>query len=67
MVRLVGFEQVHCAFEPNDLLDAFPVLAKPIIEIRTTAQQTINVNDVDTYPDFSLLVSRLLRSLHSSE
>src|SRR5215472_5960621 len=33
---LIGLEQAHRAFEPKHLLDAFPLLSKPVIEIRTT-------------------------------
>lgn len=38
MARLGGLEQAHRAFEAKDLLNAFPVLAKPVLEIRTTGE-----------------------------
>jgi hypothetical protein len=41
MTHLVGFEDACCAFEPKDLLDAFPIFAKPVVEIRTTADVTM--------------------------
>jgi hypothetical protein len=31
MADLVGFENAHCAFESKHLLDAFPLLAKPVV------------------------------------
>jgi hypothetical protein len=41
MTHLVGFEDACCAFEPKDLLDSFPIFAKPVVEIRTTADVTM--------------------------
>jgi len=41
MARLIGLEQARGAFEPKDLFDAFPVLGKPGISVRTTGNLTV--------------------------
>src|SRR5438093_3525276 len=55
MARLVGFEQACRAFEPEDLLDAFPVLGKPVIEIRATGDLTVLEPPMPFVPGLSLL------------
>ena len=36
LAGLMGLEEAHRAFEPKHLLDAFPLLGKPVAQIRTT-------------------------------
>src|SRR6266699_1726641 len=38
MTRLVGLKEAHGAFEPKDLLDACPLFAEPVTQVRTTAE-----------------------------
>src|SRR5262245_339810 len=38
---LGGLEQAHRAFKPKDLLDAFPLLSKPVTQVRTTGHLAV--------------------------
>src|SRR6266566_166695 len=55
MARLVGFEDACRAFEPKDLLNALPVLGKPVIEIRATGDLSVLEPPMSFVPGLSLL------------
>jgi hypothetical protein len=61
MARLVGFEQTRGAFEPKDLLDAFPVLGKPVTQIRTTGNLTMLEPPMRFVPGLGLLEAPTIR------
>src|SRR5437763_8352042 len=61
MARLVAFEQARRAFEPKDLLDAFPLLAKPVIEIRTTGDLSVLEPPMPFVPGLGLLPAAMIR------
>src|SRR5947199_8130885 len=61
MPYVVGLEDAGGAFEPKDLLDALPVLAKPIIEIRTAGDMTMLESPMSLIPRLRLLPPTTIR------
>jgi hypothetical protein len=55
MTRLVVFEQARGAFEPEDLLDAYPLFAKPGISIRTPGNLAMLEPPMPFVPGLGLL------------
>src|ERR1700693_1810437 len=62
MARLVGFEEACGAFEPEDLLNAFPLLPKPVIEVRATGDLAMLEPPMSFVPGLSLLPTTTIRS-----
>ena len=62
MAHLVGFEHACCAFEPKDLLNAFPLLDKPTIEIRAAGDVTVLKPPMSFVPGLSLFPTTTIRS-----
>ncbi len=54
MTRLVGLEEAHSAFEPKYLLDAFPLFAEPVIEVRTTGDLAVFHTSMPLRPGLSV-------------
>ena len=61
MARLVGLEDACCAFEPKDLLNAFPVLGKPVIEIRATGDLSVLEPPMPFVPGLGLFPTTTIR------
>src|SRR5215469_10705827 len=61
MAHLIGLEQACRAFEPKDLLDALPVLPKPIIEIRAAGNLTMLEQPMPFVPRLGLLPPTTIR------
>src|SRR5437588_1540452 len=61
MACLVGLEDACCAFEPKDLLNAFPVLGKPVIEIRATGDLTVLEPSMPFVPGLGLFPTATIR------
>lgn len=57
MACLVRLEEAHCAFEPKHLLDTLLLLAKPVVEIRTTGDLAVFQPSMPFVPRLRLLPS----------
>ncbi len=55
MAQLASVEEAHGAFEPKDLLDAFPLLAEPVIEVRATSNLAMLQPSMPFVPGLSLV------------
>src|SRR5260370_2500951 len=61
MAKLACFEQERRAFQPKDLLNPLPLLAEPIIEVRTTGDLSMFQPSMGFVPGFRLLPSSPIR------
>jgi hypothetical protein len=61
MAKLACFEQERRAFQPKDLLNPHPLLAEPIIEVRTTGDLSMFQPSMGFVPGFRLLPSSPIR------
>ena len=61
MAYLVGLEDACGAFEPKDLFNAFPVLGKPVIEIRATGDLTVLEPSMPFVPGLGLFPPTTIR------
>ncbi|SRR5260221_7029064 len=61
MADLVGFEDTHGLYELKHLLNAFPVFAKPVVEIRTTGDLTVLYPPMRFVPGLGLLPAATIR------
>lgn len=57
MADISRFEDLHRALDPKDLLDPFPLFAKPVIEIRATGDVAMFDTSMCLVPGFGLLPS----------
>ena len=65
--KLVGSEEAHHAFEPKDLLDACPFLAKPVVEIRTAHNLALLQPSMGFVPGLGCLPASPVRRRVSEE
>lgn len=61
MTDFLRFEQAYRALKSKDLLDAFPLLAKPVVEIGTTQDLAMFEPSMSLVPGFCLLPSSSVR------
>lgn len=54
MAKLARFEQERRAFQPKDLLNSLPLLAEPVIEVRTTGDLPMLQPSMGFVPGFCL-------------
>ena len=62
MSYLVGLEDACRAFEPKDLLNAFPLLGTPVIEIRAASDLAVLEPSMPFVPGLGLLEAPTIRS-----
>lgn len=65
--QLVSGEEADGAFEPKDLLNALPLLAKPVVEIRTTDDMALLQPSMRFIPGLGLLPASSVRGRVSEE
>jgi hypothetical protein len=62
MANLSAFEQTDGALDAKDLLDALPLLGKPLIQIRATHDLSVFYPPMSFVPPLSLLPSSPVRT-----
>lgn len=67
VAKPIGGEQADGAFEPEDLLNALPLLAKPVVQVRTTHDLTMLQPSMRFVPGFRCLPASPVRGRVSEE
>nr|WP_244422453.1 zinc ribbon domain-containing protein [Ktedonobacter racemifer] len=62
MAKLMGFQEAYASFEAKHLLDAFPLVFQPVIEIGATGDLAMLQAPMTFLPGFGLLPSPSIRA-----